>query len=346
MPKDIKIGNVNISQNSPPVIIAEIGINHNGSLKAAINLVDLAINSGAQIIKHQTHVVDDEMSFEAKKIIPGNSNKSIYKIIKKCSLNEEDEFKLMTYVKSKKRVFISSPFSRKAVDRLVKFKVPAFKIGSGECNNYPLVEYIAKKNKPIILSTGMNSISTIKPSVKILKKYKIPHVLLHCTNIYPTPAKLVKLDAMLELKKNFKNTFYGLSDHTKNIYCSVGAMAMGAKIIEKHFVRSKKDIGPDVSASMDPSELKNLIIASKTIFEAKLLKKKEPDKAEKKTINFAFGSVASLKEINKGEKFTEKNIFTIRPGTGYFKVKDFKKILGKKAKRKIKKNTQLKKLDV
>ena len=121
---------------------------------------------------------------------------------------------------------------------------------------------------------------------------------------------------------------------------------MGAKIIEKHFVRSKKDIGPDVSASMDPSELKNLIIASKTIFEAKLLKKKEPDKAEKKTINFAFGSVASLKEINKGEKFTEKNIFTIRPGTGYFKVKDFKKILGKKAKRKIKKNTQLKKLDV
>ena len=145
MPKDIKIGNVNISQNSPPVIIAEIGINHNGSLKAAINLVDLAINSGAQIIKHQTHVVDDEMSFEAKKIIPGNSNKSIYKIIKECSLSEEDEFKLMTYVKSKKRVFISSPFSRKAVDRLVKFKVPAFKIGSGECNNYPLVEYIAKK---------------------------------------------------------------------------------------------------------------------------------------------------------------------------------------------------------
>ena len=182
----------------------------------------------------------------------------------------------------------------------------------------------------------MNSISTIKPSVKILKKYKIPHVLLHCTNIYPTPAKLVKLDAMLELKKNFKNTFYGLSDHTKNIYCSVGAMAMGAKIIEKHFVRSKKDIGPDVSASMDPSELKNLIIASKTIFEAKLLKKK-PDKAEKKTINFAFGSVASLKEINKGEKFTEKNIFTIRPGTGYFKVKDFKKILGKKQKKNKKK---------
>jgi N-acetylneuraminate synthase len=346
MPKDIKIGNITISQKSPPVIIAEIGINHNGSLKAALQLADLAIKSGAQIIKHQTHVIDDEMSSEAKKIIPGNAKKSIYRIIKECSLSEKDEYKLMTYVRSKKRVFISSPFSRKAVDRLEKFDVPAYKIGSGECNNYPLVEYIAKKNKPIILSTGMNTISSIRPAIKILKKYKIPHILLHCTNIYPTPPKLVKLDAMLELKKNFKNTFYGLSDHTSNIYCSIGAMAMGAKLIEKHFVKSKKDKGPDVSASMSPHELKSLIEASRTIFEAKILKKKGPDKAESKTINFAFGSVASLKDIKKNEIFTEKNIFTIRPGTGYFKVKDYKKILGKKAKRNIKKNVQLKKLDV
>lgn len=346
MPKDIKIGNVIISQKSPPIIVAEIGINHNGSLKTALELVDLAIKSGAQIIKHQTHVVEDEMSSEAKKIIPGNSKKSIYRIIKECSLSEEDEYKLMSYVKSKKRVFISSPFSRKAVDRLEKFGVPAYKIGSGECNNYPLVEYIAKKNKPIILSTGMNTISSIRPAVKILKKNKIPHILLHCTNIYPTPPKLVKLDAMLELNKNFKNTFFGLSDHTSNIYCSIGAMAMGAKLIEKHFVKSKKDKGPDVSASMNPHELESLIEASKTIFEAKISKNKGPDKAERKTINFAFGSVASLKAIKKNEIFTEKNIFTIRPGTGFFKIKDYKKILGKKAKRNIKKNIQLKKLDV
>lgn len=346
MIKSIKIGNITISEKKPAVIIAEIGINHNGNLDKAIDLTDAAIKAGAEIIKHQTHAIDDEMSNEAKKIIPGNSNKSIFEIISKCSLEEKDEFKLMKYIHSKKKVFISSPFSRKAVDRLERFNVPAYKIGSGECNNYPLVEYICKKKKPVILSTGMNSIKTITPSVNLFKKYNIPHILLHCTNIYPTPPELVKLDAMLEIKKKFKNTFYGLSDHTENIYCSVGAIALGAKIIEKHFVKSKKEFGPDVSSSMDPSELNELINASKTLFKAKLYKEKNFVKAEMKTIRFAFGSVASLKDIKKGETFTENNIFTMRPGTGYFKVKDYKKLLGKKAQRDIKKNTQIKKLDV
>ena len=167
----IKIGKRKIGANYPPVIIAELGINHNGSLDFAIELVDKAIKCGAEIIKHQTHVVSDEMALRAKKVIPGNSKKSIYEIIENCSLNEEDEFKLMNYIKKKKKIFISTPFSRAAVDRLVKFKVPGFKIGSGECNNYPLVEYIAKQKKPIILSTGMNDYKSIDKSVKIFKKY-------------------------------------------------------------------------------------------------------------------------------------------------------------------------------
>ena len=156
-----KIGKRFVGKNHPPLIIAELGINHNGSLKKAKKLVNIAARNGAEIIKHQTHIIDDEMSEEAKKVIPGNSNKSIYDIMKKCALNETDEKKLMRYINQRKKIFISTPFSRKAADRLNNFNVPAFKIGSGECNNYPLINYVCKFKKPIILSTGMNSIKTI-----------------------------------------------------------------------------------------------------------------------------------------------------------------------------------------
>ena len=139
--KNFKIGKRNIGPNFPPLIISEIGINHNGSLDLAIHLADSAIRAGAEMIKHQTHVIEDEMSEEARKVIPGNAKISIYEIIKKCALNEQDEKKLADYVKSKKRIFISTPFSRLAADRLMRIKVPAFKIGSGECNNYHFVKY-------------------------------------------------------------------------------------------------------------------------------------------------------------------------------------------------------------
>ncbi|MAI08679.1 MAG: hypothetical protein CMF61_06940 [Magnetococcales bacterium] len=199
----MQIGKRKIGPEYKPIIIVELGINHNGSLKKAKQFVDQAKKYGAEIIKHQTHIPEDEMSIEAKKIIPSHTKENIFDIIKKTSLSEADEFKLMKYVKSKKMLFISTPFSRLAVDRLVKFKVPAFKIGSGECNNYPLIEYIASHKKPIILSTGMNTINSIKPSVKIFEKYKIPYALMHCTNIYPTPTKLIRLQAITELKKAF-----------------------------------------------------------------------------------------------------------------------------------------------
>lgn len=336
----MKIGNVEISDSKEPVIIAELGINHNGSLDKAIYLADLAIKSGAKIIKHQTHVIEDEMATEAKKIIPGNANISIFEIIKKNSLSEAKEKKLMDYIKQKKRVFISTPFSRMAVDRLKKFNVPAFKIGSGECNNYPLVEYICKQKKPIILSTGMNSIKTIKPAVQIIRKNRIPYALLHCTNLYPTPPHLVRLEAMLEIKKHFKDAIIGLSDHTEDIYSSLGAVALGACIVEKHFTSSKKVKGPDIKASMDPKELKELIKGAKIIFLSKKGKKRAL-KQEKKTIAFAFASVTAVKDIKKNEKLTQSNIFTLRPANGFYKVIDYKKLLGKKAKFDIKKGVQL-----
>ena len=340
-----KLGKRVVSSNHYPLIIAELGINHNGSLKKAKYLVDCAFRAGAEIIKHQTHIAEDEMSLEAKKIIPSHTKENIFDIIKKCSLSEEDEFKLMKYTKKRGMLFISTPFSRMAVDRLVKFKVPAFKIGSGECNNYPLIEYIAKHRKPIILSTGMNSIETIKPAVKIIRKYKIPFVLLHCTNIYPTPSKLIRLDAINVLKKTFPDALVGLSDHSETIFPCLGAIALGACVVEKHFTDDKKSNGPDISASMDAEELKTLIKGSKIIFETKGNQKKSVGD-EKSTSQFAFASLVATEEIKKGEKITKKNCFPKRPGTGYFLAKDYKYILGKRTSRKVIKNTLIKKRDI
>jgi len=341
----IKIGKRIIGKDKEPLIISEIGINHNGSLDLAIKIADSAIEAGAEIIKHQTHVIEDEMANISKNITPGNSNKSIYEIIKRCSLSELDEKKLMQHIKSKGRIFFSTPFSRKAVERLEKFKVPLYKIGSGECNNYPLIEYICKKKKPIILSTGMNTIKTIKPAVKIIRKYKLPYALLHCTNIYPTPNKLIRLDAMLEIKKTFQDAIIGLSDHSETIYPCIGAISMGASIIEKHYVHSKTVKGPDVTSSMNKKELKELIKASRIIYEAKKGKKK-PLKEESKTIAFAFSSISAVKDIKKGDKFTSSNIFPIRPGNGYYKVKDYNKLLRCSASKNISNGEQIKPSDV
>ncbi len=345
MKRFINISNRKIGDGFLPLIIAELGINHDGSLKKAKNLVDIAAKSGAEIIKHQTHIPEDEMSEEAKKIIPSHTTDNIYKIIANCSLSEKDEYELMIYTKKKGLIFISTPFSRKAVDRLVKFKVPAFKIGSGECNNYPLVEYIAKNKKPVILSTGMNTINSIKPAVKILRKFKVPFVLLHCTNIYPTPSNLIRLDAIKTLKKNFPDALIGLSDHSRTIFPALGAIALGACVIEKHFTNDKKNKGPDISASMDPNELINLIKGSKEIFKAKGYGKKAVI-GEKSTLKFAFASLVATEEIPKGHRITKNNCFPKRPGTGDFLAKDYKKILGKKTKTSIKKNTLIKKIHI
>ena len=169
---EFSIGDVFIGSNHPPVVVAEIGINHNGSLIEAKKIANLAITSGAKIIKHQTHIVEDEMSSEAKDIIPGNADISIYEIMKSCALSKEEEYSLMKYIQSKGAVFISTPFSRAAANLLEEFNVPAYKIGSGECNNYPLIKHVASFGKPIILSTGMNNIQSVKKAVEIIEKHR------------------------------------------------------------------------------------------------------------------------------------------------------------------------------
>ena len=330
-----KIGNRPVGLEFGPLVIVEIGINHEGSLKAAFEMVDAAYRSGAEIIKHQTHVVEDEMSGEAKKVIPGNADVSIYEIMERCALNEEDETKLKEYVESKGMIFISTPFSRAAADRLERMGVSAYKIGSGECNNYPLIEHIASFGKPMIVSTGMNDIPSIRKMVDILKKYNIQYALLHTTNLYPTPPHLVRFGAMQELQKEFPDSIIGLSDHTTSNLACFGAVALGASILERHFTDSMDRNGPDIVNSMDPRALKELINGSIELAKMRGGKKKAA-KEEKITMDFAFATVVTIRPIKRGERLTKENIWVKRPGTGEIKADSYNDILGKVVNKDIK----------
>ena len=326
----IEIEGRKIGYDYNPLVIAEIGINHGGSLEVAKRMVDAAARAGIEIVKHQTHIVEDEMSKEARKVIPSHTKESIYEIMEQCALNEKDEKDLQNYVKTKGMIFISTPFSRAAADRLQRMGVSAFKIGSGECNNYPLLKHIASFGKPIILSTGMNTIDSITKAVNIFKHNGVPYALLHTTNVYPTPPEIVRLGAMAELMNHFPGTVVGLSDHTITNHACLGAVALGASILERHFTDSMVRIGPDIVCSMDEHAAKELI------YGANLLKKmrggvKGPVELEKPTIDFAYASVVSIKEIKKGDVFSRDNIWVKRPGTGEILAEHFDEVLGKKA---------------
>tara|TARA_R110000868_G_scaffold360908_1_gene622960 strand:+ start:8276 stop:9319 length:1044 start_codon:yes stop_codon:yes gene_type:complete len=336
----IEIAGRKIGLDYPPLVIAEIGINHEGSLQVAKQMVEAAYRAGVEVVKHQTHIVADEMSRVAKQVIPRNANVSIYDIMERCALNEEDELALKNYVESKDMIFISTPFSRAAAERLKRFNISAYKIGSGECNNYPLLEHIAQFGKPVILSTGMNTIESVKKAVAIFDKYKVPVALLHTTNLYPTPIHLVRLGAMTELHNAFPDKVFGLSDHTLNNNACLGAVALGASILERHFTDHMQRQGPDIICSMDENACKELISSSK---EMALMRggKKEPVKEEQVTIDFAFATVCSISNIQKGAIFTKENIWVKRPGTGKILAEKFDSILGKKANRDIDNDEQL-----
>jgi neu-NAC synthetase len=343
---EFKIGNRLIGYRYKPLIICEIGINHGGSLGTAFEMVDAAYKAGAEVIKHQTHIVEDEMSEEAKNVIPGNADVSIYEIMSRCALSEADEIKLQNYVEKKGMIFISTPFSRAAAIRLQKMNVPAYKIGSGECNNYPLVELIASFGKPIILSTGMNSIKDIKRSVDIIRKYGVPYALLHCTNVYPTNYEDVRLGAITQLADNFNDAIIGLSDHTVSNYACLGGVALGASILERHFTDRMDRMGPDIVCSMDSIAFKQLKEGAEALQLMRGGNKDDVVASEKPTRNFAFASVVANMDIRKGEKFSNNNLWVKRPGNGDFSAYDYQLLLGKIAARDIKKNAQIKKEDV
>lgn len=337
--KEIILGSRKIGPAHPPLVIAEIGINHEGDIRKAFQMVDDAARAGCECIKIQSHVIDDEMIPNA--IIPGNASESIWDIMNRCALTAEEEKQLKEYTETKNMLFLSTPFSRAAAVRLHDLGVVAFKIGSGECNNYPLVEHIAGYGKPVLLSTGMNSLESINTAVNILRKHAVPFALLHCTSIYPTPYEKVRLGALEEMSRAFPDAVLGLSDHSLSIYPCLGAVSLGASILERHFTSDKGWPGPDIPVSMDPTELKQLIEGSRAIFAA-MGGRKEILAEEEPTINFAYASVVAVRDIAKGELFSRENIWVKRPGTGEIKAKHYNDVLGKTARVDIKKNEQIK----
>lgn len=341
--KTFEIGKRKIGPDFPPFIMAEVGINHEGSFDKAIQCVDAAVAAGADCVKFQCHITEAEMI--PTDMRPGKiSEERLWDIIKRCELTEEEERRVKNYCEEKGIIYLCTPFSREAADRLNGMKVSGFKIGSGECNNIPLLEHIAKMGKPIILSTGMNDIESIKKSIAAIEKYSCPFMLMHCTSMYPTPYEKVRLGAIQELQKTF-DVPVGLSDHSIGIYTCLGAAALGANALEKHFTVSREWPGPDVSISIEPNDLAEMVKGSRAIFSASGGSKNILPE-EKPVIDFAYASVVTIAPIRAGETFTTENIWVKRPGTGPFLAADLSKILGKKAIRNLKKDIQVSPDDV
>jgi sialic acid synthase SpsE len=334
----IQIGPRLVSDDTPPLVIAEIGINHEGDPVKAKRMIDDAAAAGCECVKFQCHVIDDEMI--PNDVIPGNATESIWDIMARCALSESDDRALKAYAESLGLIYLSTPFSRAAADRLRGMDVPAYKIGSGECNNYPLVRHIAGFGKPVILSTGMNDIDSIRPAVAILREAGVPYALTHCTSMYPTPYSRVRLGAIPQLRDTFPDAVVGLSDHSLGNYTCLAAVALGARILERHFTSDKSWPGPDVPISMDPAELRDLIVGSRAIFEASgggktILPEEQP------TIDFAYACVVTTRPVEQGETFSAANTWVKRPGTGEIKARDFDRVLGKVAARPLPANAQV-----
>jgi len=337
----MKIGTREVGPGHPPLVIAEIGINHGGSLEVAREMVRLAALSGCECIKHQTHIIEDEMTEEAKSIFPPNADISIWHVMEACALPLEDERALKDYTESLGMIYISTPFSRAAADFLETLDVPAYKIGSGEADNLPLIRHIARKGKPVILSTGMQTIETIRESVAILDAAGVEYALLECTNLYPSPPEIVSLQGVSDLKAAFPRAVVGFSDHSIGPEMALASVALGACILERHFTDSRYRIGPDIINSMDPSELRHLIDRSREIWIAANNPKRRTE-AEEPVYRFARASVVADRDLPAGHVIEEADIWARRPGSGEIAGYDFDRVVGRRLTRAVVRNKQLK----
>lgn len=318
-----------VGHEHPPLVIAEVGINHEGEIAKAIQLVDAAVGAGAELVKFQCHITEKEMIPTNMK--PGDiSDERLWDIIKRCELTEAEEAEVKAYCEQKGIIYLSTPFSREAADRLNAFGVGAFKIGSGECNNHPLIDHIAAMGKPMIISTGMNDIESVRKTVAIVQKHGAPYALLHCTSMYPTPYEHVRLNAIRDLQEAFPGIPVGSSDHSMGIWTSLGAVALGASILEKHFTISRSWPGPDTSISIEPDELAELIEGSRAVWQA-MSGNKTILPQEQPVIDFAYATVVTIAPIAAGETFTRDNLWVKRPGTGKIKADRFEDVIGKRA---------------
>ena len=317
-------------------IIAEAGVNHNGSFNIAKELVDTAKTAGVDAIKFQTFKAQNLVSKNAdkanyQKANTGNSDKQI-DMLKKLELSFEEFSSLKKYCDHLGIMFLSTPFDLESLEFLSTLDIPLFKIPSGEITNLPYLIKIAQTKKDVILSTGMCEIEEIREAIEVLKKYGTENIsLLHCTTEYPTPFDEVNLNAMLTLKQTF-NLNIGYSDHTQGIEVPVAAVAMGATIIEKHFTLDKNMDGPDHKASLNPQELMDMVSAIRNIEMAMGNGKKKPTKSEINNKKIARKSIVAVRNIKIGEVFTEDNITIKRPGDGISPMKWFD-VLGKSASR-------------
>lgn len=336
----MKIAHRDISPAHPPLVVAEIGINHGGSLDVAKGMVLAAHRAGCEMVKHQTHFVEDEMTDEAKQIFPPNADKSIWDVMEECALSKDDEIALKTYAESLGMIYISTPFSRAAADFLNDIGVSAFKIGSGECNHVPLIRHIASFGKPIIMSTGMQTIDGMRPSVQALDDAGVEYALLECTNLYPSPPEIVSLQGITELKNAFPRAVIGFSDHSIGPEMALSAVALGACILERHFTDTRYRKGPDISCSMDPAELKFLIDRSREIHTA-LHNPKVRTAPEEDVYRFARGSMVADRDLPAGHVVTPSDIWARRPGSGEISVQHFDRLVGAKLTRAVKRNQQL-----
>jgi N-acetylneuraminate synthase len=336
----MKIAHREISPTQPPLVVAEIGINHGGSLDVAKGMVLAAAKAGCEMVKHQTHFVDDEMTDEAKAIFPPNADKSIWHVMEECALGKDDEIELKRYAESLGMIYISTPFSRAAADFLAEIGIPAFKIGSGECNHVPLIRHIASFGKPVIMSTGMQTIDSLRPSVQALDEAGIEYALLECTNLYPSPPEIVSLQGIGELQRAFPRAVIGFSDHSIGPEMAIASVALGACILERHFTDTRYRKGPDIPCSMDPAELRFLIDRSREVHTA-LMNPKVRTGPEEDVYRFARGSIVADRELPLGHVITAQDIWARRPGSGEISVQHFDRLIGARLTRSVRRNQQL-----
>ena len=319
-------------------IIAEAGVNHNGSIELAYKLIDVAFESGADAIKFQTFKAENLTSINAKKAEYQkqitNLKESQFDMLKKLELNIDDHKKLINYCNKKGITFLSSPFDNESIDLLNELEIKIFKVPSGEINNLPYLRRIGALGKIVILSTGMSTLIEIEDAIKILlnagtSKNNIR--ILHTNTMYPTPMEDVNLRAMQTIKDKF-GIAVGYSDHTLGIEVDIAAVAMGASIIEKHFTLDKELEGPDHKASLGPNELRSMVDAIRNIERAMGDGVKSLTKSEEPNIDIARKSIVAKRKIKKGEIFSEKNLTTKRPGIGMSPMK-WDLVIGKIAKR-------------
>lgn len=320
------------------IIIAEAGVNHNGSLETAMQLVEKAAEAGADYVKFQTFRTENLVTASAHKADyqiqnTGNSD-SQFAMLKKLELSEADHLALQKHCKAHHIKFISTPFDLESIDFLADLGMDFFKIPSGEITNYPYLKRIARKGLPVVLSSGMATMEDIANTLSVLERFGLERKqisLLHCTTEYPTPMNEVNLKAMETLRKTF-NLPVGYSDHTQGIEVAIAATALGAAIIEKHFTLDRNMEGPDHIASLEPQELKAMVQAIRHIEKALGDGDKKPMPSETKNKAIARKSIVAKRPISENEILTEENLTVKRPGDGISPMR-WEEVVGTKARR-------------